>query len=529
MTHLPAILLSLWLIGALILLLRSLGLTDGRLIYTLDDPYISLAVAENILHGGYGINPDEYSSPSSSIVYPWLLAITEWLGFGSWGPLIFNIPVMAAAVYVLGLILRDHVLIDRVFTPRRSFGFHIALGLGLCLTMNAWGLVALGMEHSLHVFAVLFVLFQLARRIDTGVPRVTWLTVAITALPLIRFEGLALSIVSIVALGYLGQRRAAFTAATLVILAPLSWLVFTHMTGLPVLPSSVLVKSEIAAKVVGHGTVEQILTAVHDNLVRSLAKRQGRFLLLLLLILAGLGIVAMTKKDRRTMTLVICGTGFGTGIGHVFFGSYGWFARYEVYALSYVALSCVILARPYLCKPLVGWLTAISLVWITLPYSKAALKSPRASLGIYQQHYQMHRFVTEHWRRPVAVNDIGWVSYHNPHFVLDLGGLGSEEVRLISRSGHPLDKLQAEQLLAARQVELLMIYDKYLQKIVPDSWVKIASLETLRVTAAGATVSFYAAPTVDSKILKEKLLAFSKTMPTGAALRIEQELQIPDS
>lgn len=42
--------------------------------YTLDDPYIHLSLAENLLRGHYGVNLDEVASPSSSILYPFLLA-----------------------------------------------------------------------------------------------------------------------------------------------------------------------------------------------------------------------------------------------------------------------------------------------------------------------------------------------------------------------------------------------------------------------------------------------------------------------
>ena len=48
----------------------------------------------------------------------------------------------------------------------------------------------------------------------------------------------------------------------------------------------------------------------------------------------------------------------------------------------------------------------------------------------------MRRFVLEHVKAPVAVNDVGLVAYRNPYMVLDLIGLGSEEVRL-QRLGRP--------------------------------------------------------------------------------------------
>ena len=69
------------------MILSSLYLTDGRLVYTLDDPYIALKLANVVLGGGYGINASEHCSPSSSILYPLMLAVTQRLGpgvRGSW-------------------------------------------------------------------------------------------------------------------------------------------------------------------------------------------------------------------------------------------------------------------------------------------------------------------------------------------------------------------------------------------------------------------------------------------------------------
>ena len=62
------------LIGIAILLFFVLRFAGGQLMYTLDDPYIHLSLAENLLRGHYGVNLDEVASPSSSILYPFLLA-----------------------------------------------------------------------------------------------------------------------------------------------------------------------------------------------------------------------------------------------------------------------------------------------------------------------------------------------------------------------------------------------------------------------------------------------------------------------
>ena len=70
------------------------------------------------------------------------------------------------------------------------------------------------------------------------------------------------------------------------------------------------------------------------------------------------------------------------------------------------------------------------------PYVAAALVTPFAARNIYEQQYQMGRFAREIYNRPVAVNDLGLVAYKNTNFVLDLWGLGSEEVRKAKLSGH---------------------------------------------------------------------------------------------
>ena len=57
-------------IGTLACLLVATG---GRLVYSLDDTYIHLALAERLALGHYGINLGEVTSPSSSVIWPFLM------------------------------------------------------------------------------------------------------------------------------------------------------------------------------------------------------------------------------------------------------------------------------------------------------------------------------------------------------------------------------------------------------------------------------------------------------------------------
>ena len=62
------------LIIVLLEFLDIMRLNNGLLVYTLDDPYIHLSLAQQILKGHYGINAGEFSAPSSTILWPFILA-----------------------------------------------------------------------------------------------------------------------------------------------------------------------------------------------------------------------------------------------------------------------------------------------------------------------------------------------------------------------------------------------------------------------------------------------------------------------
>ncbi|WP_369720759.1 hypothetical protein AB8Z38_27015 [Bradyrhizobium sp. LLZ17] len=142
-----AVLIWFWLFAAEFV--ASLAQCDFRLVFTLDDAYIHLAVADQILSGGYGVNAGEYSSPSSSIIWPYLLALTEALHLGAFGPLLINGAAACATVFALLRALEQSGLFDDA--SDRPFGYLIALI--LIFNVSAVALPMTGMEHSVHVWA----------------------------------------------------------------------------------------------------------------------------------------------------------------------------------------------------------------------------------------------------------------------------------------------------------------------------------------------------------------------------------------
>jgi hypothetical protein len=132
----------------------------------------------------------------------------------------------------------------------------------------------------------------------------------------------------------------------------------------------------------------------------------------------------------------------------------------------------------------------------------------------------MHRFVNDFYRAPVAVNDLGLVSYHNPNFVLDLGGLASEKARLLIANGADADDYR--ELVESSNVHLVIIYDDWFSGQVPDSWIKVASMDLSRerISSAEAEVQFYSTDASSASKLLPELQAFRKSLPPRIKLTI---------
>ena len=148
-----------YLIATITLIALTVHATDGNLIYTLDDPYIHLAVAENILRGGYGVNLTEFSSPSSSILYPFLLTLPMMIGIADWGPLLIGIIANTFVIWLMaGFFWRYAISSNNEKTGNLIFIISVPF---LLLSINAEALPLTGMEHPIHVLGSVLVIIGL--------------------------------------------------------------------------------------------------------------------------------------------------------------------------------------------------------------------------------------------------------------------------------------------------------------------------------------------------------------------------------
>src|SRR5258708_4366348 len=154
--HAPAIFAVsvLWELLAIVIYL-TIQRNQGHWVYGLDDAYIHMAMAKNIVqHGVYGVTPFAFTPSASSILWPFLLAAIYLItGVNEATPLILNV-IFASATIVL-----VHVILLRYREPRR---FRIAVLLGLIFAVPMLATITTGLEHSAHILVTLAFVFLAA-------------------------------------------------------------------------------------------------------------------------------------------------------------------------------------------------------------------------------------------------------------------------------------------------------------------------------------------------------------------------------
>lgn len=358
-----------------------------------------------------------------------------------------------------------------------------------------------------------------------------WLPAVIVLGPLLRYEGLALSLGALLVLALRGRWRTAAAAFALIVIFLGGFSVFLVKLGLPPLSSSILSKSDFAAKGMGGAGIGVLLSFGLN--AWKMAHNPAGFAMLVIGVAAAVVCIRefpavpwrWTSQGLMAL-LLVCLVG-----GHAAAGQFGWLDRYEDYAMLGTAAIGIYLSQAKIRNVLSNKLnkkrrllyccaTAAVLAAICSRYIASTWLVPFYANNIYEQQFQMHRFVNDFYRAPVAVNDLGLVSYHNPNFVLDLGGLASEPARKLRFGDADAEDYRA--FVDASQVHLVIIYDEWFEDQIPNSWVKVASMDLSRerVSSAEKEVQFYATGDSTASLLRPELQSFRKSLPAGVVLTI---------
>ncbi|MEE9387935.1 MAG: hypothetical protein V3U96_04945 [Paracoccaceae bacterium] len=471
-------------LGFLLLLeAMALWLTGGRFEYPLDDVYIHLAMAEGIRAGGYGVNPGEYASAASSALYPFLLLPVFPPEIQRIVPMFWNVVgLVASAVLWAKLLIAGGYGSDRL----RPIGLGLAIAGPIALLMSSTAF--LGMEHTLHTAASLAILLGLVRLIQ-GSPNWTLLFAGIFLSPILRYEGLALALLACGVLFISGHRGRAGVGMVLAVLPLAMFSGYLMSLGLDPLPNSIQAKQLIAAK--ADANMLQSLIAKFRN---NISNGGGAILLGFVLALWAALVASKTVRSGpyRLLTMVL----IVAGAGHLFLGQIGWMNRYEHYILTVLVAGLLLVVGSVsdrLSKPALAAIAALAMGIPSMWYLPEVVGHfPIGPRAVHHQQGQMSVFVKQHLNAPVAVNDIGWLSWDNENYVLDLWGLASAKA-LHLRLGDT-DDGWAGPLAQEHDAVVAMIYQKWLADAVDPSWVRLGDfrLKDWRGFLGGHTVTFYA-------------------------------------
>ncbi len=491
-----AILGALIAFGALVAV--SMILNNGVFEYALDDVYIHLAMAEQLFAGGYGVNAGEIASAASSPLYPLLLPTWFGLDVQVWLPFLWNSLAIGVAAGITGW------AVARANVPR--FGVWLAALAPFAMTMHVVAFT--GMENMAHGAASLAIVFGLWRFIETG--RVgAWLVIGVLVAPAFRLEGLALALSAAGVVLVQGRPRAGVALGVLALLPVALFVGGLTALGLDPLPNSVNAKLPDPSEG-DTGLLAGLATTFRVNI----GTNGGRYVLALMVVVWMLALIALRRGARGPGLVALAVV--AAAAAHLAIASTGWMDRYENYLVLslFVVLALLVAETGAVAKTVILVTALAGGVMTYAPNLDNYAYNPRA---IALQQGQMARFAKEHVQAPVAVNDLGYVAWNNPSYVLDLWGLASSEA-LEKRLSDPSEGW-ADPLADARDVRVAMIYDRWLPTALGPDWVRLGQLvlwDSGGPFLGGLTVAFYAQSAEDARDLKDTLDVWASGLPEGA-------------
>lgn len=442
----------------------ALRMDDGHLVYTLDDPYIHLAMARNWLRSGIlGISPGVFAPATSSPLWTALVTAFAYpLGVREWLPFALNV---LACSLLLPLFWWGSVGIHEAEAsccPRRVAWWWYVAAILLPIVAHLPGLTLSGLEHPLHAaltIAFTVAIFEAARRGTRRGLAVLYLLALLV--PLARLEG-AFAVGAGAALLALHRKPVpAFLVAVAGAIPTLALGLYFRAHGAFVLPNSIVAKAVPATDL--HGWFLHLKGQFLGNLG---ADPSLRAVVVVALIWLYYG-----WRARRRDAVEEAAYFLALAALHLLFASVGWFDRYQAYLIALGMFFFVRHTWPRTVVNPIAMLRRESALGVGLVYFLVIgfgvnkvmdyLAVPVATNNIYEQPYQTGEFIAEYYpRSAIVASDIGVVSLRAGGSVTDLAGLGSTDVlrALRAAGGHRgLRPGQIEPIVEKNGADLLVI------------------------------------------------------------------------
>jgi hypothetical protein len=506
----------------LVLTVLSLRLTQGHFIYMLDDAYIHMAMAKNFARGGvWGVAGSGFTPSSSSPLWTMLLAVFYLIfGVRELIPFLLNALFGSLILVAVYAAIRNH--------GKRQFLEFIVLIAVIFLTPLP-SLIFCGQEHTLHVLLAILFAMAAARVIAQDHTRGNEYP-ALLALALllggIRYESLFIAAAVGVVLAGRKKFLAALALPAVTALPALVYGIISVKHGYFFLPNSLLLKGTVP----NLATMRGVISFLDYPLLQQVLNPHILLLILGALMLYIQGFDVKRPLPREVSALIAIFV--AAALLHLFFVSASYFFRYEAYliALGILAVGLGLIhyrsdrdpGRPT-APPIRRRVALILLVIFLLsPITRRGLiillNTPRATKNIYEQQYQMARFIKEYYpAAAVAANDIGAITFFRTGRILDLWGLSNGDVarrKMAGTYGPAWIEREARRL----DVKIAVAYEEWFFGYggLPKEWIKVAQWQIPdNFICASDVVTFYAVDPNEKDNLIANLRAFSSTLPRG--------------
>lgn len=509
--------LALWvaLAGVLLICIHREG---GHFVYAVDDIYIAMAIAKNVVrHGVWGVNPFSFSWCSSTPLWTAVIILVYLIfGVSAGVPLALNFIVATTFVIVCYFLLRQ-----RGLEQRRLL---IAL-LSLIFLTSIPSLAFTGQEHILQALLTIVFIYYAAEDIAAAETRHVFALAALAPLvTTVRYEGMFL-VAPVVALFVMRRRfRSALLIAALGA-APLVALGLWSLShGWAFFPNSITTKANL---------LDSTATAAFVAFLRKLAVNLKNGYWLIAFAAYAAGCVYLSARfsgslwERSLLAWLIYIAALAAQASFALTGGIAFF-RYDAYLVAagiFLLASCwrepwaVAFGRRLRANANGGRIRAAMIALFAIALFPRAIAAnfliPRASHNIYEHQFQMARFIHRFYRgQTVALEDIGAVTFASNVKLLDVAGLATRRVAT-DRAEHRFNNSDMAALSRSMNVDIAIVYDRYLFVGAerPSNWIKVGEWKISDAALVWDTVSFYGVGMGQARRLRANLEAFSSQLP----------------
>ncbi|MBK8551319.1 MAG: hypothetical protein IPL53_09780 [Ignavibacteria bacterium] len=499
-----------------------LNVTNGKFIYILDDAYIHLAYAKNIVVNNVsGITRYENSSSSSSPLWTLILVSIFYLtGVNEFIPLIINIVLSLVLITMLFFLFKRYRLCDLFIT--------ISLLTVIIVTPLAINIFS-GMEHLLQaILAMLFIFVSVKDLVNDKTSNHkdnsydAYIYTLSAVLILLRYEDIIL--IGVISVLFIFKKN--YIKAFLILLCGIIPVIIYGLVSVNnggyFIPNSVLVKLTLPESI-GIFTGGNVSASLF-NYININKKIIFLFIFSAVMFILQLKLKKKILSEMPVLLLIIIST---ICLQKVILPSS--FFRYDTYLIVTGIAINVIAINDYLSvkygikldfnffkssKFAFGLLILFS-VYLIYKCSDSG-KTITASKNIYEQQYQMSQFINKYYSgKEVALNDIGTVNFFADIRCTDLIGIGSNEVVRDKLKGN-FNTNRMKEIAEKNSVKIAVLYEKWFDGIggIPASWSKAGEWKIRDNFICGDdAVTFYAVSPDEIEILKANLKSFSRELP----------------